>query len=180
MLLGATGGEVEGGELGDADTGDDAGGADGAGALADLDDIGAGLGEEFDTGGAGDIAGDDWELGERVAEDAHGICDAAAVAVGGGDGDGIDASFDEGSDVIEDAVTVKFAEGVAGGGDGGAAEAAEVAIAGGFELGVLFLGDPFDVTESEEAVQVILGIDDQEFMDAGVFGEEVVGGGDGI
>ncbi|MFM1941824.1 MAG: hypothetical protein RI897_806 [Verrucomicrobiota bacterium] len=108
------------------------------------------------------------------------IADAAAMAVGGGDGDDIEAAFHEGADVVEDTVAVEFAEGVTGGGYGGAADEAVLGIAGGFKLGVPFEGDAFDVTEGEEAMEVVLGIDDEEFMDAGVFGEEGIGGGDGV
>ena len=156
LLLRGAGGDVEGGELGDADAGDDAGGADGAGALADLDGVGAALGEELDAGGAGDVAGDDRQFREGVAQHADGVADAFAVAVGGGDGDDIDAAVDEAADVAEDAVAVEFAERVAGGGDGGAADEAEVRVAGRFELGVALLHDALDVAHREQAVQVVL------------------------
>ncbi len=148
--------------------------------MSDLDNLGAGIGEELDAGGGGDITGDDGEGGEGLVEEPDCITDATAVAVGGGDGDDIEAAFDEGADVVEDAVAVEFTEGVTGGGDGGAADEAVLAVSGGFELGVAFEGDTFDIAEGEEALEAVLVIDDEEFMDAGMFREEGIGGGDGV
>ncbi|MFM1941825.1 MAG: hypothetical protein RI897_807 [Verrucomicrobiota bacterium] len=68
FLFGGATGDEEGGHLRDADTCYGAGGADGAGALSDLDNLGAGVGEEFDAGGGGDITCDDGEVREGLVE----------------------------------------------------------------------------------------------------------------
>ena len=88
-------GDIEGGELRDADAGDDSGGADTSGALTNLDDLGATVGEKFDAVAAGDISGDDGEKGKLIMNQADGIAYAFTEAVGGANGDDIDAPFDE-------------------------------------------------------------------------------------
>ena len=65
LFGGDAGADVERGHLGNADTRDDAGGADRAGALADFDGAGTAIGEVFDAGGTGDIAGDDGQFRGR-------------------------------------------------------------------------------------------------------------------
>ncbi len=178
--LGGLAADVEGGQLRDADAGDDAGGADGAGALADFDGIGAAMGEVLDGGGAGDVAGDDGKIGVSGADEADGFADALAEAVGGGDGDDIDAAFHQGADVVDDTDVVELARRVAGGGDGGAADEAELGVAAGLERGGFFLGDALDVAEGEEAAEAVFVVDDQELVDAEVLVEELVGPGDRI
>ena len=101
--------------MGDADAGDDARGADGAGALADLDGVGAAVGEELGAGGAGHVAGDDGEIGEGGADEFDHVADPGGVAVGGGDCDGVDGFFDEGADVGENFFAVERAVGEANG-----------------------------------------------------------------
>jgi len=178
--LGGAGGEVKGGQLGNAYAGDDAGGADGAGTLTDLDDVGSGAREEFDTGTAGDVSGDDGEFGEELADQADGITDAGAVTVRGGDGDHVEAAFDEGPDMAGNAVAVEHAIGTAWGGDGGTAEESELGIAGGFDLSVSFEGDAFDVAEGEQTVKTVIAINDEQLVDPGMIREEAVGATDGI
>ena len=95
LLGGGAGSDVKRGELRDADAGDDARRADGAGALADLDGIGAGRGEEFDAFAAGDVAGDEGDALVGLAENAERVADALGVAVGGRDREGVRAFVDE-------------------------------------------------------------------------------------
>ena len=97
--FGGDGGHVQGRHLWDADTGHDAGGADRAGALTDLDDVRAGIGEEFNTFGAGDVAGDECEGGEFCAKHADGVADPLGETVRCGNGNGIDAFLYEARDV---------------------------------------------------------------------------------
>ena len=130
---------IKRGHLRDAHAGHDARGADRAGALADFDRVGAAVGEELHPGPAGDVARDDRQLRKRSAQHAHRVAHALAVAVRGGDGHHIHAALDQRADVVEDAVAVQFAESVARGGDGGAADQAELGIARGLELGVALL-----------------------------------------
>ncbi len=180
LLFGGRASNVEGGELGDADAGDDAGGADGAGALADLDGIGTAVGEEGDAGGAGDVAGDDGEIGEGGADEFDHVADPGGVAVGGGDGDGVDGFFDEGADVGEDFFTVERAAREAHGGEGGADDEAKAGVAGGLAAGFGLGGDALDVGSGDEALEAVVGADDEHFVDADVGGKEAVGGGDGV
>ena len=122
----------------------------------------------------------DGELRVGLADKLDGITHASGVTVCGGDRNGIDTAFDKGTDMLESTVAVDFTEGIAGGGDGGSADKAEERVAGGLELGARFLSDAFDIAESEEAVQTVIIVDDEEFVDAGVASEELVGDGDGI
>lgn len=173
-------GNVKGGELGDADAGDDARGADGAGALADFDRIGTAISEEGDTGGAGNVAGDDGEVGEGGADEFDHVAHTGGMAVGGGDGDGVDGFFDEGAYVGEDFLAVERAAREAHGGEGGTDDEAEAGVAGGLAAGFGLGGDALDIGGRDEALEAIVGADDEHFVDADVGGEEAVGGGDGV
>ena len=173
-------GDVEGGELGDADAGDDARGADGAGALADLDGVGAAVGEELGAGGAGDVAGDDGEIGEGGADEFDHVADPGGVAVGGGDGDGVDGFFDEGADVGEDFLAVERAVREAHGREGGADDEAEAGVAGGLAAGFGLGGDALDIGGGDEALEAVVGADDEHLVNTDVGGEEAVGGGDRV
>ncbi|OQB89931.1 MAG: hypothetical protein BWX86_02335 [Verrucomicrobia bacterium ADurb.Bin122] len=177
---GTLAGDVEGGELRDADAGDDARGADGAGALADLDGVGATVGEVLDAGAAGHVARDDGERGERVADDAHHVAHAGGVSVGGGDGDAVHGLGDELADLGDNAVAVEGAVGLADGGGGGATEEAECGIARGFAARFGLVHDALHVGAGDEALEAVLGIDDEHFVDADVVGEEFVGAADGV
>ena len=67
---------MERGELGNAHARDHPGGADGAGALTDLDRIGAAIGDKFNAGPTGDIAGNNSQLREGFAEGLGHFADA--------------------------------------------------------------------------------------------------------
>ena len=100
-------GDVERGELRDTHAGDDAGGADGAGTLADLDGGGPAIGEERNAGCTGDIACNQRELGERVADELDDVADSGGLSMSGGYGDRIDLLGDEMADVFEDFIAVE-------------------------------------------------------------------------
>ena len=93
--------------------GHDARRANRARALADLDGVGAAVGEELHRGGAGHVAGDDGQLGKRVAQHPHRIAHAPAVAVRGRDRHHVQAALDQPADVGEDALAVQLPERVA-------------------------------------------------------------------
>jgi len=179
-VLRAVGGDVEGRELRDADPGDDAGGADGAGALPDFDGTGTAVGEVFDAGGAGDVAGDDGEVGESAADEFDHFADPGAVAVGDGDGHTVDGFVHKLSDVIDDVVAIEGAVGTAHGRKGGAHDEAEFRIAGGAAAGGGFGGDALDIRKRGEAAEVIFAVDHEHLVNAHVLGKEGVGGLDGI
>ena len=90
-LAGGAVGLGDGGDLGHAGSGDHAGGADGAGPDADLDGVGSGVDEGHCALVGGDVAGEEVDVGEAALALADGFEDAGAVAVGGVDGEGVDA-----------------------------------------------------------------------------------------
>ena len=180
LLRRRAGADVKGGQLGNPHAGHDARGADGAGALADLDGVRTAIREIIHARRAGDIAGDDGQLGKRVAQDPHHVAHALAVAVRGGDGHGIHAAFHQGADVVENARPVEFAEGVARGGDRRAADQPELRVARGLELRLALLRDALDIAHGDEPVQNVMVIQHQQLVDAEVFGEKFVGARDGV
>ena len=174
------GADMKGGHLRDTDTGHDAGGADRTGPLSDLDDAGTAVGEKFNPRGACDITCNDRKLGESVAEHPDRVADTLGVTMGGGDRHHVEASVDESPDMTEDAIAIKFAEGIAGGGDGGAADETELRITGRLELGLALLGDLLHIAHGDEAVETILVVDHEELVDADVLGEELIREGDRV
>ncbi len=153
VLGGGAGGLGDGGDLRHAGAGDHACGADGAGADADLDGVGAGVDEGLGAVVGGDVAGEESYVGEALLDFADGFEDAGGVAVGGVDGEGVDAHVDEGGGALEE---------VAGGADGsGYAEAALLVLGG---VGVLEL--LLDVFDGDEALELVVVVDDEELFDA--------------
>ena len=146
-------GLADGGDLRHAGAGDHARGADGAGADADFDGVGAGVDEGLGAFVGGDVAGEEIDVGEALLDFADGVEDARGVAVGGVDGEDVDALADQLGGALEV---------VAGGADGGADAQAALLILGG--VGVLqFL---LDVLDGDEALEFVVFVDDEEFFDA--------------
>jgi hypothetical protein len=79
------------------------------------------------------------------------------VAVGGGDGDGVDGFFDEGADVGEDFLAVERAVREAHGREGGADDEAEAGVAGGLAAGFGLGGDALDIGGGDEALEAVVG-----------------------
>jgi hypothetical protein len=102
------------------------------------------------------------------------------VAVGGGDGDGVNGLVHELADVGDDLLAVEFAAGLADGGDGGADDEAELGVAGGFAAGLGLAGDALDVGDGDQAAEAVLVVDDEHLVDADVLREKLVGGLDGV
>ena len=119
-------------------------------------------------------------VGKRVADHPHRVAHALAVAVRGGDGDDVHAAFHEPADVVEDAVAIQFAERVARGGDGRAADEPELGVARRLELRAALLRDALDVAHREQAVQMVVVVHHEQLVDAGMLGEKFVGARDGI
>ena len=71
--LGCLGCHVECRHLWNADTSYDACGANGSWTLSDLDDVCTRIGEELNTFGAGNVAGDESKIWELRAEHANGV-----------------------------------------------------------------------------------------------------------
>ena len=143
----------DGGDLGHAGAGDHAGGADGARADADFDGVRAGVDEGQGAFVGGDVAGEEVDFGEALFALGDGFEDAGLVAVGGVDGEGVDAILDELGGAFEE---------VAGGADGtGDAQAALLILAG---VGVLQL--LLDVLDGDEALELVGVVDDEELFDA--------------
>ena len=115
LFRSGAGADVKRRELRNAHARHDARGADRTGSLADFDGVRAAPGEIFDARRAGDVAGDDGQLRKRVAEHLHRVAHALAVAVCGGNRHRVHAALHQPADVIEDALAVEFAEGVARG-----------------------------------------------------------------
>jgi len=162
--------------LRDADAGDDPGSADGAGTLADLDGVCAGIGQEFHAFGAGYITRDQAEIRKGFSEHSHRLADTFGKAMGGGYGNGVDTLVDQIADVPEDAVAVERTVLLAVGGDGGAADEAEMRVAGGLDRLLLLGLDSLDVGQGEESAQAVLVVDHEQLVNAEVLGEEFVRG----
>ncbi len=129
---------------------------------------------------AGDVAGDDGQFRERLAQNLHGVAHALAVAVRGRDGHHVHAAFNQRADVVQNAFAVQFAERVARGRDRRAAEEMEMGVARRLELRVAFLRDALHVAHRDEALQMVVFIHHQQFVDADVFGEKFVGAGNRV
>ena len=145
------------------------------GALADLDGVGAAIGEVFHAGGAGHVAGDDGQLRKGVAQHFHRVAHAFAVAVRGGNRHHIHAAFHQPADVRENPLAVQFAKGVARGAHRRAADQAELRVARGLELRLAFLRDALDVAHRDEAVQMVVVVHHEQLVDAEMLGEKFVG-----
>ena len=113
-------------------------------------------------------------FGKRIAQHSHRVAHAFAMAVRGGNGDDVHAAFHQSADVRQDAFAIQFAEGIARGGNGRAADQTEIGVARRLELRVAFLGDALDVAHREQPVQPVLVIHDQQLVDAGMLGEKFV------
>ena len=98
----------------------------------------------------------------------------------GGDGDDVRATLDQCAYVRHDAFAVEFAVVVARGGDRCAAEQSEVIVARRSELREFLGGDALDVAQGEQAVEFVVIVYHQQFVDAGVVGEKLVSDGDRI
>ena len=57
---------------------------------------------------------------------------------------------------------------------------AELGIARGADVRAGFFGDALDVAQRKQTAQAVFVVDDEQFVDAEVFVEKLVGGGDGI
>ncbi len=99
--------------------------------------------------------------GKRVLTLANGFEDAGGVAVGGVDGEGVDAGGDE--------LCCAFEE-VSGGADGSGYAEAALGVLGG--VGVLEL--LLDVFDGDEAFELVVVVDDEELFDA-VLVEDLLG-----
>ena len=172
--------DVKGSHLRNADSGHDARRANRTRPLADLDGVRAAVGKKFHARRAGDIAGDEGQFREGVAQYLYRVAYALAVAVRGRDRHHIHAAFDERPDVVENAVAVQFAERVARGRDRRAADEVEMGVAGRLELRVAFLRDALDVAHGDESLQLVVVVHHQQFVDADVFGEKFVGPGNRV
>ena len=75
---------------------------------------------------------------------------------------------------------VQFAEGIARGRDRRAAEQAKMRVARGLELRGFLLRDALDVAHREKPVQAVFVIDHEQFVDADVLGEKLVGARDRV
>jgi hypothetical protein len=166
-------GDVERRELGDADAGDDPRRADRARALADLDRVGAAVREEFDAGGARDVARDERERGEGPAHEPHHLADARRVPVGRRHGDRVDVLVDQVADVGKDGLPVEGAVGVALRREGCADDEPELGVAGRLAPGFDLAGDPLDVGRGDQAAQAVVPVDDEHLVDADVGREEL-------
>ena len=143
----------DGGDLGHAGAGDHAGGADGTGTDADLDGVGAGVDQGQGAFVGRDVAGEEIDFGEALLALGDSFEDAGGMAVGGVDGEGVDAILDEFGGALEE---------VAGGSDGaGDAKAALLILAG---VGVLQL--LLDVFDGDEALELVGVVDDEKLFDA--------------
>ena len=85
---------ADGGDLRHARAGDHARGADGAGTDADLDGVRARIDEGLGSFAGGDVAGEQIDLGKALLDFADGVEHARGVAVGGIDGEDVDAVAD--------------------------------------------------------------------------------------
>ena len=98
----------------------------------------------------------------------------------GGDGDGVGTFVDELADVGNDAIFIERAVSLAVRRNGSATHEAEVAVAGGLDQLMRFFADALDIAQSEEASEAIVVIDDEQFVNAEVLGEKIVGGLDRV
>jgi hypothetical protein len=144
------------------------------GPLPDLDHVRAAPGEKFHARGARHVSRDDRQLRKRRADEPHRIPHSAAVTMRGRDRHDIDAALHEAAHMRANALLVQLTGGVPSRRDGRAAEQPELRIARGLQLGGALLEDPLDVADREETGEPILVIDDEQLVNADVFGEEAV------
>ncbi len=161
LFRGSAGGFADGGDLGHAGSGDHASGADGARADADLDGVGSGVDEGEGAVVGGDVAGEEGDGGVGFFDGADGLENARGVAVGRVDGEGVDAHVDEAGGALEE---------VAGGPDGSGDAETALLVFGGVGVFEFFL----DVLDGDEAFELEVVIDDEEFFDA-VLVQDVLG-----
>src|SRR5690606_32050025 len=126
---------------------------DRARADADLDAVGAGLGQGLGGLAGGDVAADHLDLGEVLLDPAHAVDHALGVAVGGVDDDHVDAGGDQSGDAVS---------GVGTGTDGGADAQAALVVLAGQRVGLGLL----DVVDGHHALEAVLVVDDQHALDA--------------
>jgi hypothetical protein len=101
--------------------------------------------------------------------------------VGGRDCDDINAFLYQLCNVVDDSVGIEGAVGFAVGRDGRSTAEAEVFVAGGFDR---IVGIPAsmrsNIAEGEESAEAVIVVHHQEFVNAEVFREEIIGGLDGV
>ena len=151
--FGGAGGFEDSGNLRDAGTGNDAGGADGTGADTDFEAVNAERDEIAGTIKGGDIAGDELDIGQAVADGFNGVHDPLGVAMSGVDGDDVGL----GARHFNGALQV-----VPGSADGGADAEATLLVFGGARIFEFFL----DIFDGDETFEVEVLIDNEEFFDA--------------
>ena len=173
--------DIEGGELRDADAGDDAGGADGAGPLADLDGVGAALGEILDALAAGDVSGDDGAVRGMLLADQRTVSPtpllkpwAVETATTSTPRSTRAPTWARMRSRSSSPVEFRVAETAA------PQRSRNWASRAGLSGACFFLHDALDIAEGEEAAETVVVVHDEEFVDADVFVERIVGGGDGI
>ena len=171
---------IERGELGNAHSSDDARRADGAGALSNLDGIRAALGQKLNTRAARHISGDDWQRGELGTNGLHRLANSTRVSVGCRDRHGIQTAFDHGAHMGEEGILVECAIGKPRWADCRTADEAEFGVPRWFCLEGTLLRNPFDIAQGEETFQVIVLVDNEQFVDADIVGEKPVGPCNGI
>ena len=136
-----------------ADAGDDARGADRARADADLDGVGAGVDQRARGVIGRDIAGDDLDMVEFLAQTGNRLRDQGRVAVGGVDDDDVGAGFDQG----DGALIAGIADG-----RGAADQQASGGVLGGVGIGLGL----FDVLDGDQTGGAIGVVDNDDAFDA--------------
>ena len=129
---------------------------------------------------AAHVAGDDGQLGKRVAQHPHRIAHPAAVPVRGRNRHHVQAALHQRPDVGQDALAIQLPERVACRRNRRAAEQAEVRVACRLELCVPLLRDALDIAHGEQPVQPILVVHHQQLVCAGVVREELIRPGNGV
>ena len=142
----------DGGDLRHAGAGDHPGGADRSWTDADLDAVGAALGEVAGALSGGDVAGQDAGLGKALTQGLEGVQHAEAVGVGGVEHQQVGLGLDEGLGALEV---------VAAGADRGAhPQAAQLVFAG-----VRILEHLFDVFVGDQPGEQAV-FDHRQLLDA--------------
>src|ERR1043165_4523676 len=141
------------GDLRDAGAGDDARRADRAGSDADLDGVDTELAEVARAFVRGNVAGDELRRRKDFLELPDRVHDGGGVRVRGVDDDDVDLGVDERAGAVE---------AVAADADGGAAAEPAERILRGLRIAPRLL----DVLDGDEALEVAVGVDDEELLDA--------------